>query len=120
MTDRAQFTVEDTSGFYVTVAEDITVYEAYNDAVADIQQHLQTDADGFLAEVSIDGDSGTDDIAVTLEQVSWQQIIRDLPESTAARADDTAPAHAEDQPATATSVETKTDTTMGEIGDGED
>jgi hypothetical protein len=97
-TDPVQFTVPDTDGFYVTVAEDVTVYETYADAVADIQQQLQTDADGFLAEVAIDGDGDTDDVAVTLEQVSWQQIIRDLPssgeaepgsETTAARGDAT-------------------------------
>lgn len=90
MSDAVQFAVEDAGGFYVTVAEGITVYEAYADAVADIQRQLQADADGFLAEVAIDGEGDTDDVAVTLEQVSWQQIIRDLPddESEPTREDD--------------------------------
>ena len=74
-----QFTVdpEQDEGFYVTVAEEVTVYEEYDDAVAEIQDKLTADADSFLAEVNI-ADNGDDDIAVTLEQVSWQQVIQDL------------------------------------------
>ncbi len=65
-------------GFYVIVAAgEATVYEQYLDAVADIQQKLSADTDGFLAEVAIDADGG-DDVAVTLEQVSWQQVIADM------------------------------------------
>jgi len=73
-----QFSVDDADGFFVTVADDITVYEAYEDAVADIRAKLQDDAEGFLAKVSIEGNGDTDDVAVALEQVSWPQIIRDM------------------------------------------
>lgn len=74
----AQFTIDADEGFYLTVAETITVYEEYEDAVAEIQAKLATDTDGFLAEVAIDRKGDTDDVAVTLEQVGWQQIIRDM------------------------------------------
>jgi hypothetical protein len=75
-----QFTVDvDDEGFYVTVADDVTVYEDYNDAVAEIQDKLSTDTESFLAEVAIDANDG-EDIAVTLEQVGWQQVIRDMGE----------------------------------------
>ena len=73
-----QFSIDADEGFYLTVAEDITVYEQYDDAVDDIQDKLEADPDGFLAEVAIDRTADTDDVAVTLEQVGWQQIIRDL------------------------------------------
>lgn len=75
-----QFTVPapDDEGFYVIVAAGkATVYESYSDAVADIQTKLSADTDGFLAEVAIDAD-GSDDVAITLEQVSWQQVIADM------------------------------------------
>jgi len=72
-----QFSVDADEGFFLTVADDVTVYEEYEAAVAEIQSKLSSDADGFLAEVAIDRD-GDDDVAVTLEQISWQQIIRDL------------------------------------------
>ena len=78
MSDHAQFTVDGTDGFHVIVGDGVTVYEAYSDAVADIRGKLQDDADGFLAKVAIDGNGDTDDIAVTLEQVGWPQIIRDM------------------------------------------
>ena len=77
-----QFTLPAPSeeGFYLIVAAgEATVYEAYADAVADIQAKLSADTDGFLAEVAIDADGG-DDVAVTLEQVSWQQVIADMAE----------------------------------------
>ncbi|NHN64378.1 hypothetical protein G9463_13880 [Haloarcula sp. JP-Z28] len=64
-------------GFYVTVAEDVTVYENYNDAVSEIQNKLSTDTESFLAKVTIEA-NGEDDVAVALEQVGWQQIIRDM------------------------------------------
>ena len=72
-----QFSVDADEGFFLTVADDVTVYEEYEAAVAEIQSKLSSDADGFLAEVAIDRD-GDDDVAITLEQISWQQIIRDL------------------------------------------
>lgn len=74
----AQFTVANETGFYVAVADgQVTVYESYDDAIAEIQDKLATDSGGFLAQVAIDTDDD-EDIAVTLEQVSWQQVIRDL------------------------------------------
>lgn len=73
-----QFTIEADEGFYITVADDITVYEAYEDAVAELQSKLAADTDGFLAEVAIDRTADADDVAVTLEQVGWQRIIRDM------------------------------------------
>lgn len=74
-----QFTIDAAvdEGFYVTVAEDVTVYEDYDDAVAEIQDKLSTDTESFLAEVTIDV-NGEDDVAVALEQVGWQQVIRDM------------------------------------------
>lgn len=73
-----QFAIDADEGFYLTVADKITVYEDYEDAVVEIQQKLAADADGFLAEVAIEQTGESDDVAVTLEQVSWQQIIRDM------------------------------------------
>lgn len=75
------FTVDPAAehGFYVTVADEVTVYEEYADAVAEIQDKLSTDTESFLAEVAIDANGG-DDVAVTLEQVGWQQVIRDMGE----------------------------------------
>jgi hypothetical protein len=72
-----QFSIDAEEGFFLTVADDITVYEEYEAAVAEIQSKLLTDAEGFLAEVAVEHD-GDDDVAITLEQISWQQIIRDL------------------------------------------
>ena len=73
-----QFTVDtDDEGFYVTVADEVTVYEEYDDAVVEIQDKLSAETESFLAEVAIDANDG-DDVAVTLEQVGWQQVIRDM------------------------------------------
>jgi hypothetical protein len=64
-------------GFYVTVGDEVTVYEEYDDAVTEIDEKIGEDTDSFLAEVAIEnGDE--DDVAVTLEQVGWQQVIRDM------------------------------------------
>lgn len=72
------FSVEGDESFTIIVTEDqITVYEQYGDAVADITDTLAEDVNGFVADVAIDR-NGTDDVAVTLEQVGWQQIIRDM------------------------------------------
>jgi len=73
-----QFSIDSDEGFYLTVADDITVYEDYEAAVAEIQSKLTTEAEGFLAEVAIEQAGESDDVAVTLEQVGWQQIIRDM------------------------------------------
>ena len=75
-----KFSIDPTTdeSFYVTVADEITVYAQYEDAVAEVQDKLQTDTDSFIAEVNIAADS-EDDVAVALEQVSWQQVITDLP-----------------------------------------
>ena len=74
-----QFSIgaEADEGFYLTVADEITVYETYAAAVEEIQEKLTTDSEGFLAEVAIDRETG-DDVAITLEQVGWQRIIRDM------------------------------------------
>jgi hypothetical protein len=75
-----QFTVDvNDNGFYVTVADDVTVYEEYDDAVAEIQEKLSSDTESLVAKVAIDASDG-DDVAVTLEQVGWQQVIRDMGE----------------------------------------
>jgi len=75
----AQFSVdpEADEGFYVTVGSELTVYESYDTAVAEVQEKIATETDSFLAEVTIDND-GSDDVAISLEQVGWQQIIRDM------------------------------------------
>jgi hypothetical protein len=75
-----QFTVDvNDNGFYVTVADDVTVYEEYDDAIAEIQEKLSSDTESLVAKVAIDASDG-DDVAVTLEQVGWQQVIRDMGE----------------------------------------
>ena len=75
----AQFSVDPTAddGFYVTVGTDLTVYESYEAAIAEVEDKIATETDSFLAEVTIDND-GTDDVSISLEQVCWQQIIRDM------------------------------------------
>jgi len=79
--DGAQFSVdpEEDEGFYVTVGEELTVYEQYDAAVAEVQQKVSTETDSFLAEVSIDNND-SEDVAISLEQVGWQQIIQDMAE----------------------------------------
>lgn len=74
-----QFSVdpENQEGFYVIVADQLTVYESYDTAIEEVQQKISTDADSVLAEVTIDKD-GSDDMEISLEQVSWQRIIRDM------------------------------------------
>ena len=64
-------------GFYVIVGEALTVYEQYETAVADVQQKVSTETESFLAEVTIDS-TDSDDVAISLEQVGWQQIIQDM------------------------------------------
>jgi len=75
----AQFSVdpEADEGFYVTVGSELTVYESYDAAIAEVQEKIATETDSFLAEVTIDND-GSDDVAISLEQVGWQKIIRDM------------------------------------------
>jgi len=79
MTGGAQFTVDtaEDEGFYVFVSEEITVYEQYDDAVAEVQQKLSGNSESFLAAVDIEN-TNSEDVAVTLEQVGWQQIIQDM------------------------------------------
>jgi len=85
----AQFSVDPAAdeGFYVTVGSELTVYESYDAAVAELDEKISTETDSFLAEVTIDND-GSDDVAISLEQVGWQQIIRDM---TATGAEEPAP-----------------------------
>jgi len=79
MTGGAQFTVDTAAdeGFYVFVSEEITVYDQYDDAVAEVQQKLSGNSESFLAAVDIEN-TNSEDVAVTLEQVGWQQIIQDM------------------------------------------
>lgn len=71
-----QFAVDEDEGFYVAVSDQLTVYEAYEDAVDGIDEILDKDEDAFLAEMSIEHDG--DDVGVNLEQVAWPQIIQDM------------------------------------------
>lgn len=74
-----QFSIDPDSddGFYVTVGEHLTVYQSYDDAVSEVQSKISSETESFLAEVTIEnGDE--DDVAISLEQVSWQQIIQDM------------------------------------------
>jgi hypothetical protein len=64
-------------GFFIIVGEDLTVYESYDAAVTDVQEKITTETDSFLAEVTIENENG-DDVAISLEQVGWQQIIHDM------------------------------------------
>lgn len=75
----AQFSVDPTEdeGFYVTVGSELTVYESYDSAIDEVQDKIATETDCFVAEVSIDH-NGSDDVAISLEQVGWQQIIQDM------------------------------------------
>ena len=87
MSEGSQFTVDPTAGegFYVFVSDELTVYEQYSDAVAEVQEKLSGDTESFLAEVDIEN-TGSDDVAVTLEQVGWQQIIQDMAEGNSTQA----------------------------------
>jgi len=77
--EEVQFSIDPDAedGFYVIVGEDLTVYEQYETAVADVQQKVSTETESFLAEVTIDS-TNSDDVAISLEQVGWQQIIQDM------------------------------------------
>ena len=77
--DGVQFSIDPKTddGFYVIVGEQLTVYEQYDAAVAEVQNKVSTETDSFLAEVTIDS-NGSDDVAISLEQVGWQQIIQDM------------------------------------------
>ena len=73
-----QFELDDgDEGFYVFVGESVVVYETYASAVDEIQTKLSGGTDSFLAEVSIEH-NGSEDTAINLEQIGWQQIIQDL------------------------------------------
>ena len=76
----AKFSVdpEADEGFYVLVGSELTVYESYDSAVDEVQEKIATETDSFLAEVTIDNDGNDDDVAISLEQVGWQQIIQDM------------------------------------------
>ena len=76
----AKFSVdpEADEGFYILVGSELTVYESYDAAVDEVQEKIATETDSFLAEVTIDNDGNDDDVAISLEQVGWQQIIRDM------------------------------------------
>jgi|GEM_PF-1740899 len=88
----AQFSVnpQNDEGFYVIVADQLTVYESYDLAVEEVQEKISTDTDSFLAEVTIDND-GSDDVAISLEQVGWQQVIRDMTTNENTQTEESAP-----------------------------
>ena len=88
----AQFSVnpQNDEGFYVIVADQLTVYESYDSAVEEVKQKISTDTDSFLAEVTIDND-GSDDVAISLEQVGWQQVIRDMTTDENTQTEESAP-----------------------------
>jgi len=88
----AQFSVnpQNDEGFYVIVADQLTVYESYDLAVEEVQEKISTDTDSFLAEVTIDND-GSDDVAISLEQVGWQQVIRDMTTDENTQTEESAP-----------------------------
>jgi len=50
-----QFSVDPNAdeGFFVIVSDELTVYEDYDTAVAEVQEKISTATDSFLAEVSI-------------------------------------------------------------------
>jgi azurin len=72
----AQFEVDEDGEFYITIAGGATVYESYDDAVAEVGDKLENHDDAFVAETSITG-SG-EDMSIELEQVSWTEIIPDM------------------------------------------
>jgi hypothetical protein len=75
----AQFSVDPAAdeGFFIIVGEELTVYESYAAAVDDVEDKITTETDSFLAEVTIENDD-SEDVAISLEQVGWQQIIADM------------------------------------------
>jgi hypothetical protein len=75
----AQFSVDPAAdeGFFVIVGETLSVYESYAAAVDDVEDKITTETDSFLAEVTIENDD-SEDVAISLEQVGWQQIIADM------------------------------------------
>jgi hypothetical protein len=77
--EATQFSVDPDAegGFFIIVGEELTVYQSYEAAVADVQQKVSAETDSFLAEVTIENENG-DDVAISLEQVGWQQIIHDM------------------------------------------
>lgn len=79
MTAGAQFTVDSAADeeFYLLAGERTHVYQRYEDAVDDIQGALEDDASCLLAAVTVQS-NGSEDVTVSLEQVSWQRILRDL------------------------------------------
>lgn len=75
----SQFDIEVDEGFFLLVGDAMTVYEEYEDAVDEVQEKVTDNTESFLAQVTIrNGDS--DDIAVAVEQIGWQQIIQDISE----------------------------------------
>lgn len=77
--DATRFTVdpEKESGFFIIVGDELTVYESYSAAVEDVQDKITTESDSFVAEVMIENEND-EDVAISLEQVGWQQIIHDI------------------------------------------
>jgi len=72
----AQFDVNESDSFYVTIADGATVYEKYDAAVAEVQDKLDEADDAFVAEMTISGNG--DDVEVNFSQVEWPKIIGDM------------------------------------------
>jgi len=73
-----QFDIDDDGELFVTVADQTTVYETYDAAVAEVSEKLSQSENALVAEVSISGDGG--DVEMNLEQVGWERIIQDMDE----------------------------------------
>jgi len=75
MSEDTQFDVGTDESFYITIADGATVYETLHAAVAEVGDKLEQDEDAFVAETSINGNGGGDDVSIELNQVKWQKII---------------------------------------------
>jgi hypothetical protein len=75
MTDDTQFDVGKDESFYITIAEGATIYETLDAAVDEVGDKLEEDDDAFVAETTINGNGGGDDVSIELNQVKWQKII---------------------------------------------
>lgn len=78
MSDTVAFELADDDSFYVIVGDGVpaTVYESYDDAVANVQDKLDNSADAFVAQMSFN--SSGDDVEVNFSQVEWPKIIADM------------------------------------------
>jgi len=71
-----QFDIDDDGELFVTVADQTTVYETYDAAVAEASEKLSESENALVAKVTISGDGS--DVEMNLEQVDWETIIQDM------------------------------------------